>query len=120
MIHKGYAARQRIRDAATFREVYSEQRRLFGRYFVLYYRENNLGYARLGTVASKRSIRRAVVRNRVKRLAREAFREHQHELTGDIVINARFLAASASKRELHQCLERLFSQLRGHGQSSLT
>lgn len=111
MIYKGYAFKQRIRDAATFQEVYASGQRLFGRYYVLYYRLNNLGYARLGAVASKRNAKSAVVRNRIKRLAREVFRERQEGLTYDIVIHARLYAASAKKRELRRCLNQLFSQL---------
>lgn len=45
---------------------------------------------RLGLVISKKNIRFAVQRNRVKRLIRESYRKHQLQLSGlDIVVLAR-------------------------------
>lgn len=55
---------------------------------------------RMGVVASKRTFRRAVDRNRAKRLVREAFRQERDTLRGttDLVIVARqrILAAGAA------------------------
>lgn len=57
------------------------------RYILLLARPNQLPYARLGTVVSKKNTRLAVQRNRLKRQLREQFRLHQRELAGlDIVI----------------------------------
>lgn len=48
---------------------------------------NTTGFARLGLIISKRSLARAVDRNRVRRWAREAFRLRQHRLpASDIVL----------------------------------
>jgi ribonuclease P protein component len=46
---------------------------------------NNLGHPRLGISISRR-VGTAVVRNRIKRLIREAFRLHPKELSYDFVI----------------------------------
>lgn len=46
------------------------------KYFKVFYAGNGRENARLGIIASKRSFPRAVDRNRVKRLVREAFRRH--------------------------------------------
>jgi ribonuclease P protein component len=52
---------------------------------------NDLGHPRLGISVPKRVSKRAVVRNRIKRLVREAFRLMQHDLPRgyDIVVVAR-------------------------------
>lgn len=50
-------------------------------------RQNHLAHARLGTVVSKKNVRLAVQRNRLKRILRERFRLSQVELSGlDIVV----------------------------------
>jgi len=49
---------------------------------VLYRRPNEVGYARLGLIIPKRLVRTAVARNRIRRLAREAFRLEQLRLGG--------------------------------------
>ena len=48
------------------------------------------GVSRLGLIAPKRLARRSVDRNRLKRLAREAFRRHEVKTAGlDLVLAAR-------------------------------
>jgi ribonuclease P protein component len=48
--------------------------------FVLHSIANPFGYPRLALVIPKRLVKRAVDRNRIRRLAREAFRQRQAEL----------------------------------------
>jgi ribonuclease P protein component len=47
---------------------------------VLHSIANPIGYPRLALVVPKRLVKRAVDRNRIRRLAREAFRQRQAEL----------------------------------------
>lgn len=46
------------------------------KYFKIFYAHNGEQNARLGIIASKRTLPRAVDRNKVKRMIREAFRRH--------------------------------------------
>ncbi len=79
---------------------------------MLYYQLNNLGFPRLGIIASKKKIRLAVLRNKLKRQVRESFRLHRYLLGAyDIVVVTRSFAKEASNYELRQCLDRLFLQL---------
>lgn len=49
--------------------------------------KNGLGNSRLGIVVSKKNFSKAVVRNRIKRIIREAFRQHPIKVSGlDIVV----------------------------------
>lgn len=60
------------------------------KYLTLLAIPNGLPYSRLGLAIAKKSVRRAVDRNRVKRLVREYFRLHAHHLPAvDIVVMAR-------------------------------
>ncbi len=51
-------------------------------YFLILARENQLGFARLGLIVAKKNLKKAVDRNKVKRISREFFRLHQHLIKG--------------------------------------
>lgn len=75
--------------------------------FAVFVRSNGGTQARLGLSIAARVIGGAVRRNRLKRLIRESFRQHQHELPAvDIVINARAGARNADNAAIARSLER--------------
>jgi ribonuclease P protein component len=61
---------------------------------------------------SKRQVKRAVDRNRLKRLARETFRVRRHSLTGlDLVVMAKSASASLENDRLAGSLAQLMDRL---------
>jgi ribonuclease P protein component len=71
------------------------------------------GAARLGLAISKKQARRAIDRNRLKRLIRETFRRSRDELPGvDLVVMARAVALGVDNRRLTASLQRHFQRLR--------
>lgn len=69
-------------------------------------RPNDAGQARLGLAVGVKTAGNAVKRNRIKRLARESFRHHRHELPPlDVVVNARPAATSSSSAEIRASLQ---------------
>ena len=65
------------------------------------YRPNGLAHARLGLAISKRVSKRAVERNRLKRLLRESFRRIRDQLPPvDVMVMAREQTAGLPGAEL--------------------
>jgi ribonuclease P protein component len=76
------------------------------------YRDNGLGHARLGLAISKRVSKRAVERNRIKRLLRESFRRVRHQLPPvDLMVMAREQAAGVPGPELLSEIDGLWKKL---------
>lgn len=83
----------------------------------MYLRPNGLEAARLGIIASTRAARRAVDRNRFKRMVRETFRQARHGFGGvDVVVQLRRYpegnAIALARAELSKLLEELASRSR--------
>lgn len=73
---------------------------------------NTLGHPRLGMALSKKQVRRAVERNRIRRQVRESFRLHQHQLGGvDIVVLGRAGIDTLSTQELRSAIDRSWEEL---------
>lgn len=79
---------QRLLTKNDYNHVFEQAKKIVTSEFIVLFRENNLGYARLGLALSKKVIAKAHDRNRIKRLLRESFR--QNELPAvDVVFLAR-------------------------------
>ncbi|MBL4866026.1 MAG: ribonuclease P protein component [Pseudomonadales bacterium] len=73
---------------------------------------NDIASSRLGLIISKKKLKRAVDRNRVKRIARESFRFQQDELAGlDILVLSRNELINLSNKELRGVFDRLWFNL---------
>ena len=108
----GLPREARIRRAGDFAVLRQASGRLGGRCFSVRYRQNELGHARLGLAVSKRVSKRAVERNRIKRLLRESFRRVRSQLPAlDLVVMAREQAAGVPGPELLAELDALWRKL---------
>ncbi len=85
-----FLRRARLLSSREFKHVFQDARRSASSYFTVLTRHNELGWARLGLVISKKCEKTSVGRNRIKRLIRERYRVSQHALTGlDIIVIGR-------------------------------
>ena len=108
----GLSRRERIILRRDFDATYRLRRSAADKAVVLYVRPNSLAFSRLGLSVSGR-LGGAVARNRLKRVCREAFRLHKHNLPAgfDLILVARRLDLSVD--EVYTSLASLTSRLCG-------
>lgn len=95
----------RLKTAADFKRVFDAGRRMQLRWFGVIYSPNNLNTPRFGVIISKRMAKRAVTRNRIRRVIREFFRNSQHDLPpGDYVFLAKPGIDKIDNITVFQCL----------------
>lgn len=120
----GFPPEYRLRQPQEFSAVFASRRLLRSEHFELRYQANGGAVARLGLVVAKRFARRAVLRNLLKRLAREAFRQSQLRLVSyDLVLRltrpplsglpADVVTASDRRRVWRREIEDLLARLPG-------
>ena len=98
----------RLLDAAAFSRVFRDATRSRDKWFTVLCRKNEGEPARLGLAISKKNCRQATARNRIKRIVRESFRQHQDQLAGlDVVVMNQPAAKAGSNQQL-------FDSLTGH------
>jgi len=80
-------AKQRLRRERDFDRVFAEGKVIRTKELIVRAAPNGLGFPRLGLSVGK-AVGNAVIRNRVKRVLREAFRLNKHLLPGgyDLVV----------------------------------
>ena len=101
-----------MRRPAEFKRIYAIGRRFGNEYFTANAQANGLSWPRLGMSIAARNLRRAVDRNRVRRLIRESFRVHQQGLPPlDIIIGARVATKSADGPCMRAALDKLWQKI---------
>lgn len=108
----GFGRSQRVRRPADYANVFAVRRTLRSRHFILNFAPNQLVRARLGLVVGRRMVKRAVARNLLKRLAREAFRVVHESLPAlDLVLRVTAPLEDVGRRELRAEIDSLLRRL---------
>lgn len=109
----GYSTEVRLRCAADYKGVFDGALfKVHQPHFLFLAKHSELQNSRLGLVVAKKKVRRAHERNRVKRLARESFRLHQHQLgLLDIVVMPKMGIEAIPNAELYQQLQFAWQKL---------
>lgn len=107
-----FPRRARLLKPADFKAVFESGKRHSEKHLTAVVATGLAPHPRLGLAIAKKSVAQAVDRNRIKRLVRESFREHQAQMqAADTVILARNSAVTASAAELRANLLRIWTRL---------
>ena len=103
----------RLTQPVEYRRVFDHSRcKASNRWITVLATPNSQNASRLGLVISRKAVRTAVARNRIKRQVRESFRHWQVQLGSlDIVVIGRAGITMQPNRVLAQALEKIWKQL---------
>ena len=105
---------KRLLSAADYSRVFeSASARASHRHVLLLASPNDCNASRLGLVIAKKHVRKATLRNRVKRIAREVFRSQpEGDLPMDVIVLARTGIDRLDKKDLARLFAHQFKKLR--------
>ena len=102
----------RLLKAGDFAALRGKSKRISVRHFLAEFSPNEQATCRLGQAVSRRVSKRAVDRNRIKRLVRESYRHVRSELPCvDILMIARSSAVDTASADLREDLANLWKKL---------
>ena len=102
----------RLLKAGDFAALRGKSKRIGVRHFLAEFSPNDQPTCRLGQAVSRRVSKRAVDRNRIKRLVRESYRHVRSELPCvDILMIARSSAVNTASSDLREDLAMLWKKL---------
>lgn len=102
----------RLLKAGDFAALRGKSKRISVRHFLAEFSPNEQATCRLGQAVSRRVSKRAVDRNRIKRLVRESYRHVRSELPCvDILMIARTSAVRTTSADLREDLATMWKKL---------
>jgi ribonuclease P protein component len=114
---KTFTKDDRLLKRSDFLRLYKSGKRIQNRYFIVYISRNDLSRCRLGLTVT-RKVGKAVARNRIKRLAREYFRQNRHIFKDqwDISLIAKRESIELTNQALLSALENIFVRIASYRQ----
>lgn len=112
MLTQDFPRTQRLLTSRDFSAVFNNATiKIQSQHFLLLAINNLQTYPRLGCIVAKKHAKRAVERNRIKRIIRETFRLNKHKLLScDVVVMAKSTTAKQDNKTLHQELGLLWQK----------
>ena len=116
---KRFPRTARLLKPGAYRRVFEQSIRSSDSLFTVLARANGVSVVRLGLAISKKQLRRAVERNRIKRVVRESFRQQRSSLPPlDLVVLARRGTGRATNSRLRDSLRLHWQRLAGQCRKS--
>ena len=95
-----------------FSSVFNFRKRISAKHLVMHYQPNVLQHPRLGLVVGKKTAKLAVSRNYMRRVLREFFRLHQHEIChADVIVRVQKKFSPIEFSQIKQEFDTLVAQL---------
>jgi len=108
----GLPRHSRLLRPSDFAALRGNSQRIATGCFIAEHRRNEQSMARLGIAVSRRVDKRAVVRNRIRRVIRESFRLHRAGLpAADILVIVRVQSAEVANAQLRADIETIWRRL---------
>jgi ribonuclease P protein component len=109
---KAFTKDDRLLKRSDFLRLSRDGKRIQNRYVIVYISKNYRQRCRLGVTVT-RKVGKAVTRNRIKRLAREYFRQNRHLIKDhwDISLIAKRESTEVSNHALLSALENIFVRI---------
>ena len=109
---KTFTKDDRLLKRSDFQRLFKSGNRIQNRLFIVYISRNDLKRCRLGLTVT-RKVGKAVSRNRIKRLAREFFRQNRHIFKDywDISLIAKRECTKVTNQALLSALENIFVRI---------
>ncbi|KGG80076.1 ribonuclease P protein component [Caloranaerobacter azorensis] len=101
----------KLRNSREFKRVYKYGDSYANKYLVIFFIKNNLNYNRVGFSVTKK-IGKSVVRNRIRRLIKEAYRLNCDKLKQgyDLVFIPKRVAVEQGYKEIESAMLHLFKK----------
>ncbi len=116
----GFSRRLRLLDGKQFTAIFERRRRVHSAHFSAHVAPNEMSHARVGLAVSRRVSKKAVERNRIKRIIRESFRRHQDQLGAvDYIVIAKLGAAGQANPTLRAEIDHLWAKARRQGEKTI-
>jgi ribonuclease P protein component len=105
--------RFRLSKRNDFKPLFTDGKRIESSLFRLAYRRNLIGHVRLALVTSRSVDKRATVRNRLRRRAKEWLRAQEERMRQplDVAIIFKKEAAKAPRKKFYEELKRSFNRV---------
>lgn len=102
----------RLLTPSHFSNVFEKAIPCGSQYLTLLARNNDQTHPRLGITIAKKRVKKAVQRNRLKRIIRESFRLHSNSMPNiDIIVMAKSGCDTLSNEELHSLIKKSWNRL---------
>jgi len=111
-IRNTFLKTDRLNTPNEYSRVFKKANRLSDEFLTVLVSRSTESQAKLGLAIAKKQVKKAVLRNQIKRIVREAFRLRKQALRGfDIVVLCRNKAGNVSKKVLSRSINKHFDRL---------